>query len=144
MLEILKMQPLISNIDLSDAHIVHLTLLGIPAKAMDYRHSICIGVFFIERKIISDTAIRYITLMMVALEDTQDFALQLNDGYWWLWGRYTIDNKETLDDRRKALSIKLEQIHAVIQHLNSLVTTMNSSKTSVLTKQGRDANRVIS
>ncbi len=33
MLEILKMQPLIRNVDLSDANIMSFTLNGIPAKA---------------------------------------------------------------------------------------------------------------
>ncbi len=38
MLEILKVQPLINNIDLSDINIVHFILRGIPFKAMDYSH----------------------------------------------------------------------------------------------------------
>jgi hypothetical protein len=151
MLEILKMQPLISDIDLSDINIVHFTLKGIPSKAMDYRHSICIGVFFIERKMISDTTVQYITLMLMSLEDTQDFALQLSDGHWWLWGRYTVDHHDGIsDDRHQKLSIKLEQIHGIIQHLNSLVTKINASKTTILSKTTaltrpvRTASRVIS
>ncbi|MCB5303674.1 hypothetical protein [Yersinia bercovieri] len=134
MLEIFKVQPLINDINLSDINIIHFTLRGIPFKAMDYKHSICIGVFFIDRKMISDATIRYITLMLVSLEELQDFALQLSDGYWWLWGRYTFDERGTLDEKHQALSIKLEQIHSIIQHLNSLVTKVNSPKTDVSLK----------
>ncbi len=66
---------------------------------------------------ISDATIRYITLMLVSLEEMQDFALQLSDGYWWLWGRYTVDKRGTLDEKHQALSIKLEQIHSIIRIL---------------------------
>ncbi|OWF80268.1 hypothetical protein B4900_07310 [Yersinia rohdei] len=127
MLEILKMQPLIKDISLSDTNIVRFMLNGIPAKAADYHHSICVGLVFIEKKMISDAVIRYITLMLVALEDTQDFALQLNDGYWWLWCRHTINDRDSVEDSRRKLGVRLEQIHAVNQHFNSLVTTMSSS-----------------
>ncbi|AKP33969.1 hypothetical protein [Yersinia aleksiciae] len=144
MQEMLRMQPLISNIDSSDINIVEFTLMDIPSKAMDYNHSICIGVFFIDRKMISDVTIRYITLMLVLLEETQDFALQLNDGYWWLWFRYTVDDNVTSEDKHQTLSINLEQIHSVIQYLNSLVITVNSSKTKNLTGQERKVSRVIS
>ncbi|QDW35640.1 hypothetical protein FFE93_019600 [Yersinia sp. KBS0713] len=72
--------------------------------------------------------------MLVSLEELQDFALQLSDGYWWLWGRYTFDERGTLDEKHQALSIKLEQIHSIIQHLNSLVTKVNSPKTDVSLK----------
>ncbi|CNK62340.1 hypothetical protein [Yersinia aleksiciae] len=144
MQEMLRMQPLISNIDSSDINIVEFTLMDIPSKAMDYNHSICIGVFFIDRKMISDVTIRYITLMLVSLEETQDFALQLNDGYWWLWFRYTVDDNVTSEDEHQTLSINLQQIHSVIQYLNSLVITVNSSKTKNLTGQERKVSRVIS
>lgn len=50
MLEVLKMQPLIRDVDLSDANIMHFTLNDIPAKAINYDHSICIGLVFIEKK----------------------------------------------------------------------------------------------
>ncbi|MDN0125119.1 hypothetical protein QVN60_18360 [Yersinia aleksiciae] len=144
MQEMLRMQPLISNIYSSDINVVEFTLMDIPSKAMDYNHSICIGVFFIDRKMISDVTIRYITLMLVSLEETQDFALQLNDGYWWLWFRYTVDDNVTSEDEHQTLSINLQQIHSVIQYLNSLVITVNSSKTKNLTGQERKVSRVIS
>ncbi|WP_145590533.1 hypothetical protein [Yersinia aleksiciae] len=144
MQEMLRMQPLISNIYSSDINVVEFTLMDIPSKAMDYNHSICIGVFFIDRKMISDVTIRYITLMLVSLEETQDFALQLNDGYWWLWFRYTVDDNVTSEDKHQTLSINLQQIHSVIQYLNSLVITVNSSKTKNSTGQERKVSRVIS
>lgn len=50
MLDMLKRQPLVSDIDLSDINIIQFILNGIPAKAMDYHHSICIGVFFYRKK----------------------------------------------------------------------------------------------
>ncbi len=53
MLEILKMQPLIRNVDLSDANIMSFTLNGLPAKAINYGHSICIGFVFIEKNMVS-------------------------------------------------------------------------------------------
>lgn len=143
MLDMLKRQPLVSDIDLSDINIVQFILNGIPAKAMDYHHSICIGVFFIERKMISNSVIQYITLMLVALENTQDFALQFNDGNWWLWGRYTLDNREMIGSENQELSMKLEQIYAVIQHLSGLVTTLSTSQTNALTKQKKHVSKAI-
>ncbi|CNI39538.1 Secretion system apparatus protein B [Yersinia intermedia] len=143
MLDILKRQPLVSDIDLSDINIVQFILNGIPAKAMDYHHSICIGVFFIERKMISNSVIQYIALMLVALENTQDFALQFNDGNWWLWGRYTLDNSEMIGSENQELSMKLEQIYAVIQHLSGLVTTLSTSQTNALTKQKKHVSKAI-
>ena len=143
MLDMLKRQPLVSDIDLSDINIVQFILNGIPAKAMDYHHSICIGVFFIERKMISNSVIQYITLMLVALENTQDFALQFNDGNWWLWGRYTLDNSEMIGSENQELSMKLEQIYAVIQHLSGLVTTLSTSQTNALTKQKKHVSKAI-
>lgn len=137
MLEILKTQPLIRNIDFLDENIMHFTLNGIPAKAMDYDHSICIGFVFIEKKMISDTAIHYISLMLVALEDTQDFSLQLKGRYWWLWCRCTID------DKSQGLSIKLEQLDDFIKILTSFATTMNAPKSRILDAQIIDANRVL-
>ncbi|EEQ18807.1 hypothetical protein yinte0001_34030 [Yersinia intermedia ATCC 29909] len=132
-----------SDIDLSDINIIQFILNGIPAKAMDYHHSICIGVFFIERKMISNSVIQYITLMLVALENTQDFALQFNDGNWWLWGRYTLDNSEIIGSENQELSMKLEQIHAVIQHLSGLVATLNPSQSNALTKQKKHISKAI-
>ncbi|OVZ85651.1 hypothetical protein CBW57_13715 [Yersinia intermedia] len=132
-----------SDIDLSDINIVQFILNGIPAKAMDYHHSICIGVFFIERKMISNSVIQYIALMLVALENTQDFALQFNDGNWWLWGRYTLDNSEMIGSENQELSMKLEQIYAVIQHLSGLVTTLSTSQTNALTKQKKHVSKAI-
>ena len=143
MLDMLKRQPLVSDIDLSDINIVQFILNGIPAKAMDYHHSICIGVFFIERKMISNSVIQYITLMLVALENTQDFALQFNDGNWWLWGRYTLDNREMIGSENQELSMKLEQIYAVIQHLSGLVATLSTSQTNALTKQKKHVSKAI-
>ncbi|CNB60495.1 hypothetical protein [Yersinia intermedia] len=143
MLDMLKRQPLVSDIDLSDINIVQFILNGIPAKAMDYHHSICIGVFFIERKMISNSVIQYIALMLVALENTQDFALQFNDGNWWLWGRYTLDNSEMIGSENQELSMKLEQIYAVIQHLSGLVTTLSTSQTNALTKQKKHVSKAI-
>ncbi|CNJ82829.1 hypothetical protein [Yersinia intermedia] len=143
MLDMLKRQPLVSDIDLSDINIIQFILNGIPAKAMDYHHSICIGVFFIERKMISNSAIQYITLMLVALENTQDFALQFNDGNWWLWGRYTLDNSEFIGSENQELSMKLEQIHAVIQHLSGLVATLSPSQSNALTKQKKHISKAI-
>lgn len=143
MLDMLKRQPLVSDIDLSDINIVQFILNGIPAKAMDYHHSICIGVFFIERKMISNSVIQYIALMLVALENTQDFALQFNDGNWWLWGRYTLDNREMIGSENQELSMKLEQIYAVIQHLSGLVTTLSTSQTNALTKQKKHVSKAI-
>lgn len=141
--DMLKRQPLVSDIDLSDINIVQFILNGIPAKAMDYHHSICIGVFFIERKMISNSVIQYIALMLVALENTQDFALQFNDGNWWLWGRYTLDNSEMIGSENQELSMKLEQIYAVIQHLSGLVTTLSTSQTNALTKQKKHVSKAI-
>ncbi|OVZ74997.1 hypothetical protein CBW55_12640 [Yersinia intermedia] len=132
-----------SDIDLSDINIIQFILNGIPAKAMDYHHSICIGVFFIERKMISNSVIQYITLMLVALENTQDFALQFNDGNWWLWGRYTLDNSEIIGSENQELSMKLEQIHAVIQHLSGLVATLSPSQSNALTKQKKHISKAI-
>ncbi|MCW8113562.1 hypothetical protein [Yersinia intermedia] len=143
MLDMLKRQPLVSDIDLSDINIIQFILNGIPAKAMDYHHSICIGVFFIERKMISNSVIQYITLMLVALENTQDFALQFNDGNWWLWGRYTLDNSEFIGSENQELSMKLEQIHAVIQHLSGLVATLSPSQSNALTKQKKHISKAI-
>lgn len=143
MLDMLKRQPLVSDIDLSDINIVQFILNGIPAKAMDYHHSICIGVFFIERKMISNSVIQYITLMLVALENTQDFALQFNDGNWWLWGRYTLDNSEMIGSENQELSMKLEQIYAVIQHLSGLVATLSPSQSNALTKQKKHISKAI-
>ena len=143
MLDMLKRQPLVSDIDLSDINIVQFILNGIPAKAMDYHHSICIGVFFIERKMISNSVIQYIALMLVALENTQDFALQFNDGNWWLWGRYTLDNREMIGSENQELSMKLEQIHAVIQHLSGLVATLSPSQSNALTKQKKHISKAI-
>lgn len=143
MLDMLKRQPLVSDIDLSDINIIQFILNGIPAKAMDYHHSICIGVFFIERKMISNSVIQYITLMPVALENTQDFALQFNDGNWWLWGRYTLDNSEIIGSENQELSMKLEQIHAVIQHLSGLVATLSPSQSNALTKQKKHISKAI-
>lgn len=143
MLDMLKRQPLVSDIDLSDINIIQFILNGIPAKAMDYHHSICIGVFFIERKMISNSVIQYIALMLVALENTQDFALQFNDGNWWLWGRYTLDNSEMIGSENQELSMKLEQIYAVIQHLSGLVTTLSTSQTNALTKQKKHVSKAI-
>ena len=143
MLDMLKRQPLVSDIDLSDINIIQFILNGIPAKAMDYHHSICIGVFFIERKMISNSVIQYIALMLVALENTQDFALQFNDGNWWLWGRYTLDNREMIGSENQELSMKLEQIYAVIQHLSGLVTTLSTSQTNALTKQKKHVSKAI-
>ena len=143
MLDMLKRQPLVSDIDLSDINIVQFILNGIPAKAMDYHHSICIGVFFIERKMISNSVIQYIALMLVALENTQDFALQFNDGNWWLWGRYTLDNSEIIGSENQELSMKLEQIHAVIQHLSGLVATLSPSQSNALTKQKKHISKAI-
>lgn len=143
MLEILKMQPLIKDIDLSDTHIMCFTLNQIPAKAMDYDHSLCISLVFTDKKMISHSVIHYISLMLVALEDTQDFALQLKGDYWWLWYRYTLDERNDIDNERQRLSIKLDGIHTVIQMLNSLVATMNASKTPLLSKYKIDASRIV-
>ncbi|MDN0120498.1 hypothetical protein QVN83_16155 [Yersinia frederiksenii] len=144
MLEILKMQPLVRDIDFSDKNTVSFTLNEIPARAVDYNHSICMGIFFIEKKMISDTVIHYITLMLVALDDTQDCALQLKDGYWWFWCRYTIDDRDNIKNTRHYLSVKLEQIYAVIQYLNSLAVTVNSSKSNVLCENEKNIGKVIS
>ncbi|CFR00459.1 pathogenicity island chaperone protein SpiC [Yersinia frederiksenii] len=144
MLEILKMQPLVRDIDFSDKNMAKFTLNEIPARAVDYNHSICMGIFFIEKKMISDTVIHYITLMLVALDDTQDCALQLKDGYWWFWCRYTIDDRDNIKKTRHYLSVKLEQIYAVIQYLNSLAVTVNSSKSNVLCENEKNIGKVIS
>lgn len=144
MLEILKMQSLVRDIDLSDKNTVSFTLNEIPARAVDYNHSICVGIFFIEKKMISDSVIRYITLMLVALDDTQDFALQLKDGYWWFWCRYTIDDRDNIKNTRHDFSVKLEQIYAVVQHFNSLTDTLRSSKSNILSENENNLGKVIS
>ncbi|EPB9886255.1 hypothetical protein ACR6U3_003598 [Yersinia enterocolitica] len=144
MLEILKMQPLIRNVDLSDANIMSFTLNGIPAKAINYGHSICIGFVFIEKKMISDSVVHYISLMLVALEDTQDFALQIERDYWWLWYRHTPDERNSIDNERQRLSIELERIHSFIQILNSFEVTINIPKVRISTKHKTDAHRGIS
>ncbi|CNI35423.1 pathogenicity island chaperone protein SpiC [Yersinia frederiksenii] len=144
MLEILKMQSLVRDIDFSDKNTVSFTLNEIPARAVDYNHSICVGVFFIEKKMISDSVIRYITLMLVALDDTQDFALQLKDGYWWFWCRYTIDDRDNIKNTRHDFSVKLEQIYAVVQHFNSMTVSINSSKSNILSENEKKLGKVIS
>lgn len=142
MLEILKMQSLVRDIDFSDKNSVSFTLNEIPARAVDYNHSICVGIFFIEKKMISDSVIRYITLMLVALDDTQDFALQLKDGYWWFWCRYTIDDRDNIKNTRHDFSVKLEQIYAVVQHFNSMSVSINSSKSNVLSENENNLGKV--
>lgn len=144
MLEILKMQSLVRDIDFSDKNTVSFTLNEIPARAVDYNHSICVGIFFIEKKMISDSVIRYITLMLVALDDTQDFALQLKDGYWWFWCRYTIDDRDNIKNTRHDFSVKLEQIYAVVQHFNSMTVSINSSKSYILSENENNLGKVIS
>ncbi|CNK96840.1 Secretion system apparatus protein B [Yersinia frederiksenii] len=144
MLEILKMQSLVRDIDFSDKNSVSFTLNEIPARAVDYNHSICVGIFFIEKKMISDSVIRYITLMLVALDDTQDFALQLKDGYWWFWCRYTIDDRDNIKNTRHDFSVKLEQIYAVVQHFNSMTVSINSSKSNILSENEKNLGKVIS
>ncbi|MEQ9723102.1 hypothetical protein ABQG65_18320 [Yersinia alsatica] len=144
MLEILKMQSLVRDIDFSDKNSVSFTLNEIPARAVDYNHSICVGIFFIEKKMISDSVIRYITLMLVALDDTQDFALQLKDGYWWFWCRYTIDDRDNIKNTRHDFSVKLEQIYAVVQHFNSMTVSINSSKSNILSEDEKNLGKVIS
>ncbi|OVZ89294.1 hypothetical protein CBW58_18500 [Yersinia frederiksenii] len=144
MLEILKMQSLVRDIDFSDKNSVSFTLNEIPARAVDYNHSICVGIFFIEKKMISDSVIRYITLMLVALDDTQDFALQLKDGYWWFWCRYTIDDRDNIKNTRHDFSVKLEQIYAVVQHFNSMTVSINSSKSNILSENENNLGKVIS
>ncbi|CNC54663.1 hypothetical protein [Yersinia alsatica] len=144
MLEILKMQSLVRDIDFSDKNTVSFTLNEIPARAVDYNHSICVGIFFIEKKMISDSVIRYITLMLVALDDTQDFALQLKDGYWWFWCRYTIDDRDNIKNTRHDFSVKLEQIYAVVQHFNSMTVSINSSKSNILSENENNLGKVIS
>lgn len=142
MLEILKMQTLIKDINLSDTHIMRFTLNGIPAKAMDYDHSICIGIFFIEKKMISDSTIYYISLMLMALEDTQDFALQLKSNYWWLWYRYTIDDRSNLDEEHQDLSIKLNKLNELVNVFSSLTTPVKSSKKRILGEHKIDVSKV--
>lgn len=144
MLEILKMQSLVRDIDFSDKNTVSFTLNEIPARAVDYNHSICVGIFFIEKKMILDSVIRYITLMLVALDDTQDFALQLKDGYWWFWCRYTIDDRDNIKNTRHDFSVKLEQIYAVVQHFNSMTVSINSSKSNILSENENNLGKVIS
>ncbi|CNL73505.1 hypothetical protein N0H69_01530 [Yersinia alsatica] len=144
MLEILKMQSLVRDIDFSDKNTVSFTLNEIPARAVDYNHSICVGIFFIEKKMISDSVIRYITLMLVALDDTQDFALQLKDGYWWFWCRYTIDDRDNIKNTRHDFSVKLEKIYAVVQHFNSMTVSINSSKSNILSENENNLGKVIS
>ncbi|WP_145506410.1 hypothetical protein [Yersinia alsatica] len=144
MLEILKMQSLVRDIDFSDKNTVSFTLNEIPARAVDYNHSICVGIFFIEKKMISDSVIRYITLMLVALDDTQDFALQLKDGYWWFWCRYTIDDRDNIKNTRHDFSVKLEQIYAVVQHFNSMTVSINSPKSNILSENENNLGKVIS
>ncbi|MFL4558462.1 hypothetical protein ACH19I_18050 [Yersinia kristensenii] len=142
MLEILKMQTLIKNIYLSDTHIMHFTLNGIPAKAMDYDHSICIGLFFIEKKMISDSTINYISLMLMAIEDTQDFALQLKGNYWWLWYRHTINDRENIDEMCQGLSVKLNKINELVGLINSLVATLKTPKKPISGEHKIDVSRV--
>ncbi|WP_145578203.1 hypothetical protein [Yersinia alsatica] len=144
MLEILKMQSLVRDIDFSDKNSVSFTLNEIPARAVDYNHSICMGIFFIEKKMISDSVICYITLMLVALDDTQDFALQLKDGYWWFWCRYTIDDRDNIKNTHHDFSVKLEQIYAVVQHFNSMTVSINSSKSNILSENENNLGKVIS
>ncbi|CRY56847.1 pathogenicity island chaperone protein SpiC [Yersinia intermedia] len=131
MRNILEMQPLVSDIDLSDVNLIHFNLKDIPSKAIDYGHSICIGVFLVDRKAISDATIRYITLLLMSLEETQDFALQLSLDSWWLWYRNTV---EANTDMQHELSIKIEQLYGFIQYLYSLVTMINSPKNKNLFK----------
>ncbi|MBW5814053.1 hypothetical protein H0I68_17375 [Yersinia kristensenii] len=142
MLEILKMQTLIKDINLSDTHIMHFTLNGIPAKAMDYDHSICIGLFFIEKKMISDSTIYYISLMLMAIEDTQDFALQLKGNYWWLWYRYTINDRRNIDGNCQYLSKKLNKLNELVDIINSLAATLKAPKKPILGEQKIEVSRV--
>ncbi|MDA5521495.1 hypothetical protein [Yersinia kristensenii] len=141
MLEILKMQTLIKDINLSDTHIMHFTLNGIPAKAMDYDHSICIGLFFIEKKMISESTIYYISLMLMAIEDTQDFALQLQGNHWWLWYRYTINDRRNIDDNRQDLSRKLNKLNELVDIINSLAATLKAPKKPILGEQKIEVSR---
>ncbi|AVX39949.1 hypothetical protein [Yersinia massiliensis] len=131
MRNILEMQSLVSDIDLSDINLIHFNLKDIPSKAIDCGHSICIGVFFVDRKAISDATIRYITLLLMSLEETQDFALQLSLDSWWLWYRITV---EANTDMQHELSVKIEQLYGFIQYLYSLVTIVNSPKNKNLFK----------
>ncbi|MDN0108874.1 hypothetical protein [Yersinia rochesterensis] len=142
MLEILKMQALIKDINLSDTQIMHFTLNGIPAKAMDYDHSICIGLFFIEKKMISDSTIYYISLMLMALEDTQDFALQLKSNDWWLWYRHTISDRINIDDEHHELSIKLHKINELVDIFSSLATPLKVPKKRILSEHKIDVSKV--
>lgn len=144
MLDVLKMQPLIRDVDLSDANIMHFTLNGIPAKAINYGHSICIGLVFIEKKMISDSAVHYISLMLVALEDTQDFALQIERDYWWLWYRHSPDERNSIDNECQILSMELEKIHSFIQILNSLEVAINIPKERISIQSKIDSHRGIS
>ncbi|AHM76169.1 hypothetical protein [Yersinia hibernica] len=143
MLEILKMQPLIKDIHLSDTNVMCFTLSQIPAQAIDYGHSLCISVVFTDKKMISHSLIHYISLMLVALEDMQDFALQLRGDYWWLWHQYTLDERKNTDNEWQELSIIFERIYAVIQIFNSLVATMNTSKTRLLNQHKIDVSRIV-
>lgn len=93
---------------------------------------------------ISDSAIHYISLMLVALEDTQDFALQIERDYWWLWYRYSPDEKNSIDNERQILSIELEKIHSFIQILNSLEVTVNIPKECISTQSKIGPHRGIS
>lgn len=140
MRNILEMQPLVSDIDLSGVNLIQFNLKDIPSKAIDYGHSFCIGVFLVDRKVISDATIRYITLLLMSLEETQDFALQLSSDSWWLWYRNTV---EANTDMQHELSIKIEQLYGFIQYLNSLLTIINSSKNKNLFKPRINAAGVI-
>ncbi|WP_174635219.1 hypothetical protein [Yersinia thracica] len=142
MLEILKMQTLIKDINSSDTDIIHFTLNGIPAQAMDYDHSICIGLFFIERKMISDSTIYSISLMLTVLEDTQDFALQLKSNYWWLWYRHTINDRSNINDEGQGLSIKLNKLNELVDIFNSLTTQLKAPKKRILGEYKIDVSKV--
>ncbi|EOI6868536.1 hypothetical protein ACMVR0_004690, partial [Yersinia enterocolitica] len=82
--------------------------------------------------------------MLVALEDTQDFALQIERDYWWLWYRHTPDKRNSIDNERQKLSIELERINYFIQMLNSFEVTTNAPEVRISTKHKTDAHRVVS
>ncbi|OWF74436.1 hypothetical protein B4907_22065 [Yersinia kristensenii] len=91
---------------------------------------------------ISDSTIYYISLMLMAIEDTQDFALQLKGNYWWLWYRYTINDRRNIDGNCQYLSKKLNKLNELVDIINSLAATLKAPKKPILGEQKIEVSRV--
>ncbi|AWK13978.1 type III effector [Candidatus Fukatsuia symbiotica] len=131
MLEILKMQPLITNIlVVASSNMVRFEVDEIQGMAKDFAHSICIGLFLLEKNGLPDTALQHVTLLLASIEETKDYALQLGEDGWWLWRRYDSDSKTD------EVAVLLEQLVALNRYLVSqvpMVTSFGGKKTGGIT-----------